>query len=191
MSMTKRFLEQVEEAKEKDAEVELDRMFDLGVDHIKTHLSEKSLSHGQLLNLAATFYVSYREALELFESTQEDVDRAIALLEEVSEHSKTATQSTRDLVDSIPAAIAAAHLRGRMAYSKAIARKGAMAMLANDPRQEAKRFVYECWQEWQAGRTAYSSQAAFARDMLSKWDGVLVSQPSIEAWCRQWKKDNE
>lgn len=191
MSMTKRFLERVEEAKERDAEVELDRMFDLDVDRIRIHLSKKNLSHDQLLNLAVTFYVSAREALELLESSQEDVDRAIALLDEVSDKSKTAAQSTRDLVDSIPAAIAAAKLRGRMAYSKAIARKGALAMLANDPRQQAKQFVFECWHEWRAGKTTYTSQAAFARDMLSKWEGVLVSQPSIEAWCRQWKKENE
>lgn len=69
-----------------------------------------------------------------------------------------------------------------------LSKKGAAAKLANDPRQHAKEDVYRHWQAWQAGTEPYESQAAFARAMLAEWSNVLKSQPSIEAWCRQWKK---
>lgn len=69
-----------------------------------------------------------------------------------------------------------------------IGKNAAQKGLATDARQKAKRFVYDCWRDWQDGKTTYTGQAAFARDMLSKWEGVLKSQPSIENWCRQWKK---
>src|SRR5690606_33116680 len=71
---------------------------------------------------------------------------------------------------------------------KRIARQPAAAKLAKVPKQGAKRFVYECWRDWQDGKREYASQAKFARDMLDKKGDVLDSQPSIENWCRQWKK---
>lgn len=65
--------------------------------------------------------------------------------------------------------------------------KGARAKLANDPKQNEKAFVRECWIKWQKNADSYSSQAACARDMLNKCES-LISQPKIEAWCREWKK---
>lgn len=66
--------------------------------------------------------------------------------------------------------------------------KGAAARHANDPKQEAKRHVYECWKDWQAGIRDYKGPTAFARDMLAKWEGVLVNQETIVGWCREWPK---
>lgn len=68
------------------------------------------------------------------------------------------------------------------------AAKAVKVKLAKDPRQEAKRLVKECWQEWRAHPTRYRTKAAFAKDMLDKFDR-LVSQPVITGWCRQWEKE--
>lgn len=68
-----------------------------------------------------------------------------------------------------------------------IAKMAAQAKLANDKRQVDRNFVYECWQDWRAGKTQYKSKAQFARDMLEKCD-ELVSAPVIEGWCREWEK---
>ena len=70
-------------------------------------------------------------------------------------------------------------------------KNGAKAKLSNDKdgKQESKKFVEECWLEWQKKPDSYSGQAEFARDMLSKCEN-LKSQPAIENWCREWKKKN-
>jgi hypothetical protein len=67
------------------------------------------------------------------------------------------------------------------------ARKKAMERHAKDPKQVEKKFVFECWEEWQRKPENYSGQAAFARDMLNKCK-ELTSQKKIEDWCRDWKK---
>ena len=69
-------------------------------------------------------------------------------------------------------------------------RKGAKAKLAKDKdgKQKEKAFIRECWDDWQEFPEIYASQAAFARDMLSKCEN-LKSQKKIEDWCREWKKE--
>lgn len=56
-----------------------------------------------------------------------------------------------------------------------------------DPKQKEKAFIRECWNEWQKKPDSYDSQAAFARDMLSKCEH-LTSQKKIEDWCHEWKQ---
>lgn len=71
-----------------------------------------------------------------------------------------------------------------------MAYQGAIARLARDPRQREKKFVYECWLDWQKQPDKckrYKGKAAFARDMLSKCEH-LASQKKIEDWCRNWEK---
>lgn len=70
-----------------------------------------------------------------------------------------------------------------------IGKKGALAKLARDPKQNEKAFVYECWDAWQKKIDSYESKAAFARDMLSKCE-YLTSQKKIEDWCREWEARN-
>jgi hypothetical protein len=72
---------------------------------------------------------------------------------------------------------------------KNFAYRGAMAKVENDPKQKDKKFVYECWQDWQEKPTRYQSKAAFARDMLDKCEH-LVSNKKIEDWCREWEKSD-
>lgn len=71
--------------------------------------------------------------------------------------------------------------------------RAAQARHARDPKQKDKAFVYECWKLWRAGETRYRSKAAFAKDMLRKFegadeDGHITSQKKIEDWCREWEK---
>lgn len=70
-----------------------------------------------------------------------------------------------------------------------IGRKGAIAKLARDPKQNEKAFIYQCWQDWQKKTESYESKAAFARDMLTKIEH-LKSQKKIEDWCREWEAGN-
>lgn len=57
----------------------------------------------------------------------------------------------------------------------------------DDPKQEAKRFVRECWDRWQSTADLYKSQAAFARDMMEKV-GIEVggSLTSIDTITKKW-----
>nr|WP_313036545.1 hypothetical protein [Achromobacter ruhlandii] len=70
---------------------------------------------------------------------------------------------------------------------KQLATSAAAAKLNNDPRQADKRFVRECWDEWQLEPERYESQAAFARDMMAKCVH-LTSVAVVERWCRAWKQ---
>ncbi|SSW66661.1 hypothetical protein AVE30378_02200 [Achromobacter veterisilvae] len=70
---------------------------------------------------------------------------------------------------------------------RAQARAGALAKLSADPKQRDKALVRECWQAWQAKPESYPSQAAFARDMLTKC-AHLVNTRTVEDWCREWGK---
>jgi hypothetical protein len=70
-----------------------------------------------------------------------------------------------------------------------LARRAAIAKMAADPKQKEKKFVCECWKEWQEQPGRYKGKAAFARDMLNKCEH-LESQKKIEDWCRDWEKAN-
>lgn len=74
-------------------------------------------------------------------------------------------------------------VRRDMAY------RGAIARIKLDPKQNDKKFVFTCWQEWQNSPEKYSSKASFARDMLDKCEHI-VSSKKIEDWCRDWEKTN-
>ena len=58
--------------------------------------------------------------------------------------------------------------------------------LAADPKQKEKILVRECWDEWQKQTDRYKGKAAFARDMLNKFES-LESQRVIERWCKEWE----
>ncbi len=64
-------------------------------------------------------------------------------------------------------------------------KQGALAKLANDPKQAAKAKVKECWDEWQLKPANYKSKSAFAKDMLDKFED-LDSQAVITRWCGEW-----
>lgn len=80
-------------------------------------------------------------------------------------------------------------LSSSFSLQKALAKSRAEAKLAKDTdgKQAAKRFVEDCWKDWQTSPERYKSQAKFAKDMLEKCPN-LENQVSIENWCREWKK---
>ena len=59
-----------------------------------------------------------------------------------------------------------------------------------DPKQQAKAFVFECWQAWQKAPGQYPSVAAFARGMLDKQPDTLTSEIVIARWVRHWATSN-
>ena len=69
-----------------------------------------------------------------------------------------------------------------------IAKRGAMAKLASDPKQKDKIFVKECWKDWQEIPSKYKSKVKFAKDMLDKCEH-LESQKVITDWCAKWGKE--
>jgi len=69
------------------------------------------------------------------------------------------------------------------------AQRAVAARLRKDPKQLDKKTVRECWELWQNEPARYKSNAAFARDMLQKYE-TLTSQPVIERWCREWKEES-
>ncbi len=58
----------------------------------------------------------------------------------------------------------------------------------NDPRASEKKFIRECWNEWQSQPLQYKSNAAFARSMVEKCEH-LTSHKAIENWCIGWKRE--
>ena len=76
----------------------------------------------------------------------------------------------------------------------ALARKGAQAKLARDPKQKDKERVLECWKAWKKtpldrdGKPKYKGKEAFAKDML-KFES-LESTQVITRWCRKWEKEH-
>lgn len=70
-------------------------------------------------------------------------------------------------------------------FNKRQAQRGAAAKLAIDPKQVEKSAVRECWDLWQKDSSRYIGKAAFARDMMDKYEG-LKSAEVIARWCREW-----
>lgn len=66
------------------------------------------------------------------------------------------------------------------------AKFSAKKRLEADPKQEAKKKVRELWDLWQREPARYRSKAAFARDMLDKFE-LLSNQRVIERWCQEWE----
>lgn len=81
------------------------------------------------------------------------------------------------------------YVNGRQSRQRT-AKKAAKAKLANDPKQKEKKLVRECWDAWKNRPDSYKGKAAFALDMLRKWES-LESQPVIEGWCRMWERETK
>ena len=78
---------------------------------------------------------------------------------------------------------------------RTLAIRGIKAKLAKDPKQKDKKLVRECWDDWQRnpfydGKKRYKGKAAFARDMLTKFQS-LESSDVIATWCRMWEKEQQ
>lgn len=78
-----------------------------------------------------------------------------------------------------------AEIELRRTIRRSMAQDAARRKVESDPKQLAKQQVRECWELWQKEPSRYRGKAAFARDMLNKYED-LKSQPVIEGWCREW-----
>lgn len=67
-------------------------------------------------------------------------------------------------------------------------KRGAVEMLARDPKQAAKKEAFKMWQDWQANRTRYASGADFARHVLDE-QSALKNVKSVEAWVTKWRRE--
>ena len=72
-------------------------------------------------------------------------------------------------------------------FDKIKGKKAIAARLSTDPKQTEKEQVKECWKAWRLEPDRYEGKAAFARDMLTKFE-KLKSVPVIERWCRAWER---
>ena len=68
-----------------------------------------------------------------------------------------------------------------------MAKQGALAKLANDPKQKDKATVRVCWDAWQKNPDDYEGKAEFAQDMIKQFPN-LKSQPVIARWCLAWER---
>jgi hypothetical protein len=107
-----------------------------------------------------------------------------ALLAQLYEDAGDALGSFADAAEALRKA------RGPDDRNRSMAIKGAMARLAADPKQAEKRAVRECWELWRQDPGRYDGKAAFARDMLHKFE-TLQSAVVIERWCRAWERELE
>jgi len=77
-----------------------------------------------------------------------------------------------------------------LAKYRADRRRGAKNKLATDPKQRDKAIVRECWEAWQKNPENYKGKAAFARDMLDKFQS-LENINVIAKWCREWEEETK
>lgn len=74
-------------------------------------------------------------------------------------------------------------------------KKGVIAKLANDPKQQEKIIVKECWEAWQIKPDQYKNKTKFASAMIDKFkpdnpdddSKHLSSVKVITDWCKDWK----
>ncbi|WP_028081151.1 hypothetical protein [Solimonas soli] len=70
------------------------------------------------------------------------------------------------------------------------ARKGGLRRHQKDPKQKAKKLVFQRYRHWREDPKLFKSKAAFARAMLDE-HGQLESQKKIEDWVREWDRERE
>jgi hypothetical protein len=115
----------------------------------------------------------YRHALALAleRPTLEDAVARLANAEALIEHLHLLmTEAVRQKVVADAALDMAIHMVEQMpaAIASKAGKRRAELRYAKDPKQDAKRFVRECWDRWQLNPNQYESQIAFATDMMEK-----------------------
>lgn len=69
---------------------------------------------------------------------------------------------------------------------KSQSQKAARARWEDDPKSEEKAFVKECWLEWVADPSRYSSKANFLRDMHQKLESLTLNRSTLNDWIKNW-----
>ncbi len=169
---------------------DVDKLVETRVGWLKQLRTE--ISDDNFLQIIASVFVQSRiNEIQIVEYERLIKDHEFALgvfSGKVKANAKAGQTELLKLMDEVGMAQAKALLRGLDLAKKTLAKKGAKAKLAKDPKQADKSFVKDCWLEWQRNADRYNGKAAFARDMLSKCEN-LISQKKIEDWCRGWEKE--
>ncbi|MHB1247707.1 MAG: hypothetical protein ACYCZH_14810 [Sulfuriferula sp.] len=165
---------------------------DLCLTEKKIQLAKRGLTYDELLHIAALLMLETKVIEEENQSLKgllDQCDLAIKVAKISLEDARHEIgNGLLELMAEADNAVAKALVEGARFQKTYQARKAALAKLANDPKQAQKTSVFECWQEWQKKPANYKGKAAFARDMLTKYEH-LTSQKIIEDWCREWGRE--
>lgn len=126
-----------------------------------------------------------------------DLDVAAAIIQRLDDAAISEFVDGRGIgANLIDVGILLGHLRGsRVRKSHAAlfiggeARRRAILGHSSGPKADAKRYVFERWQEWQKEPRQYRSTARFAVAMLDKLPDQLSSTQVVERWARTWRRD--
>lgn len=78
-----------------------------------------------------------------------------------------------------------------------IGKKGAEARHAKSIKQKPKKFIKECWAEWQENPTKYKKQSDFVKDVLEKIDTdddgnpIISFDTVLKNWIPKWTKERK
>ena len=77
------------------------------------------------------------------------------------------------------------------------ASRSAIERYKRDPKQKAKSFIKECWDQWQENPNRYNKQSDFAIDVLSKidtnenGDPIVSFDTVLKKWIPMWTKEKK
>ena len=75
--------------------------------------------------------------------------------------------------------------------------KAAMERYRNDPKQKAKAFIKECWNDWLQTPSRYKTQSAFAQDVIAKLEpgpdgeSLISFDTVLKKWIPSWRKESK
>jgi hypothetical protein len=78
-----------------------------------------------------------------------------------------------------------------------LAVRGAIERYKRDPKQLAKAFVKECWEQWQENPKRYKTQSGFASDVLAKvqtddkGDPIISFDTVLKKWIPTWTRSKK
>ena len=97
-------------------------------------------------------------------------------------------QARSDYVEKVKGEVHAERDMRQKVQVSLTAAKAARAKHLRDPKQALKKQVRAKWEHWQQHLDEWDGNAGFAQD-IQKAFPTLKSQPTIEKWCREWKKE--
>lgn len=148
-------------------------------------------------NLGEKIKQAQREKNELIQHKVYLADELIEALLRIKKNDYSAIDSflKANPIDGQTLAFIAAKISEKtISEEKSIIRK---KQLDKDPKQDEKRLVKICWEEWQKNPNQYKSKTKFAQAMLDKFrpddpkkdHEHLNSVAVIARWCRIWEQE--
>lgn len=142
-----------------------------------------SLERTKLETLAANLHLQLVEANDFIIFATETVRHQEIL---INKHKSDLNRIVKG--ESASGLIGASYKIGKSNQKTESAKNSVQRKLARDPKQLEKKFVKECWDDWQKSPEKYKSAAKFAIDMINKCTEI-ESTKNIENWCSKWKSE--